>query len=73
MVIKCFRDLLNMSFKMFYRKAFHDIEKSHFLAASLVSSKDDNGHSTTSTGACLKCGKPGHWAKYCCCWQHTLQ
>jgi hypothetical protein len=52
-----------MSFKMFYKKAFHDIEKSQFPAASLVSFKEDNGHRITSTGTCFKCGKTGHWTK----------
>lgn len=63
MVLKVFRDLLKMAFKMFNnnnKKTFCD----RFLAVSPEISRND-GHRTTPPGACFKCGKADSWVKNC--------
>jgi hypothetical protein len=52
MVLKLFRDLQKITFITFIKKALHDRETCHLLAASLIFSKED-GHRRKSTWSLL--------------------
>lgn len=66
MVLKCFRDLQNMAFKTFSKKAFCGKRHAQILAAPLISSKKRwMGAKEPPPGACFKCGKAGHRSKNC--------
>ena len=58
MVLKLFRDLQKITFITFIKKALHDRETCHLLAASLIFSKED-GHRRASTEA-VTSRKAGH-------------
>lgn len=63
MVLRLFRDLLSMAFKVFFKKAFHDRETHQLVEAPLPPPQTTVGTEEPPPGACFKCGKVGHWEK----------
>lgn len=62
MVLKCFRAMQNMAFKVFNKKLF-EIERHDSPWQHPSSPSKKMGTEEPSCGACFKCGKAGHWAE----------